>query len=274
METATGVKITDKLIYEDLETLLNLARGEKDEQTTSLMLLEKEHGDLLIKMKEIQLDIEQFRTLILQKTRNINETKLKIKNRQQINDHLQDHTSKRINKLSSNTQDIQMLLVDYKSIVNEIQNLLKLIFHSQTQIETHHKSTLIYQTKLEKYKQDLILVIRNRTDYDEQILNLEKIIHQQNQNFKQLKSQQMQTVENRQQLYQSVYNLENKRNLLLNNQQQLLDMIKQATLKRNLLEKEILHSNHAIQALQYPYRKLINDRSKQQNITKHLQKTS
>ncbi|CAF3267774.1 unnamed protein product, partial [Rotaria sp. Silwood2] len=88
LETAIGITITDKLINEDLEQLLNLTQIEKDEQTKCLTLLEKEHGDLLIKMKEIQLSLEHFRTSILQTTQNINEIKLQIYNQQVMFEHL------------------------------------------------------------------------------------------------------------------------------------------------------------------------------------------
>jgi chromosome segregation ATPase len=273
-ETATGATITQELIYEDFQKLLNLAQIEKDEQTTSLILLEKEHGDLLIKMKEIQISLEQFRTTILHITQNTNEIKFKIQNQQQINDRNQEQSARRINHLIFNIKDVQTLLSDYKSLINEIHYLLKLIFHLQTQIEIHHKSILIYQTKLEKYKQDLTLAIINRSNHENQILNLQKRIYQQNQNSQQLQNQQIQIKKNRQQLHQRIHILEAEKNQILNNQQQLLNTIKQTTMKNNLLEKEVLHSKHAVKDLQYSYRQLIKDHNKQQDITKNLHKTS
>jgi hypothetical protein len=45
-------------------------------------------------------------------------------------------------------------------------------------------------------------------------------------------------------------------------------------MKNNLLEKEVLHSKHAVKDLQYSYRQLIKDHNKQQDITKNLHKTS
>ncbi|CAF4336762.1 unnamed protein product, partial [Adineta steineri] len=136
-ETATGTTITQEIVYEDLQKLLNIVQIEKSEQTTTLSLLEKEHGDLLIKMNEIQLSLEQFRTKILQIIQNTTEMKLKIKNQQQTNDRLQEQSNKKLNQLFLNTKDIQTLLIDYKSVVNQIDYLLKLIFHTQTQIEIH-----------------------------------------------------------------------------------------------------------------------------------------
>ncbi|CAF3390588.1 unnamed protein product, partial [Rotaria sp. Silwood2] len=274
LETAIGITITDKLINEDLEKLLNLTQIEKDEQTKCLILLEKEHGDLLIKMKEIQLLLEHFRTSILQTTQNINEIKLQINNQQHTNDHIHEQSSKRINNLVINIKDVQTLLVDYKFLINEIHDLLKLIFHIQTQIEIHHKTIFNYQTNLEKYKQDLTLNIINRTTYENQILYLQKKIEQQHENFKYLKNQQIQIIKNRQELYQHIDILEIEKNQILNNQQHLIDIIKQSNIKKKLLEKEIFHSNHSIQKLQYSYRKLFKDHNKQQNITNNLQKTS
>ncbi|CAF4058825.1 unnamed protein product, partial [Rotaria sp. Silwood2] len=122
LETAIGITITDKLINEDLEKLLNLTQIEKDEQTKCLILLEKEHGDLLIKMKEIQLLLEHFPTSILQTTQNINEIKLQINNQQHTNDHIHEQSSKRINNLVINIKDVQTLLVDYKFLINEIHD--------------------------------------------------------------------------------------------------------------------------------------------------------
>ncbi|CAF4388597.1 unnamed protein product, partial [Rotaria sp. Silwood2] len=273
LETAIGITITDKLINEDLEQLLNLTQIEKDEQTKCLTLLEKEHGDLLIKMKEIQLSLEHFRTSILQTTQNINEIKLQINNQQHTNDHIHEQSSKRINNLVINIKDVQTLLVDYKFLINEIHDLLKLIFHIQTQIEIHHKTIFNYQTNLEKYKQDLTLNIINRTTYENQILYLQKKIEQQHENFKYLKNQQIQIIKNRQELYQHIDILEIEKNQILNNQQHLIDIIKQSNIKKKLLEKEIFHSNHSIQKLQYSYRKLFKDHNKQQNITNNLQKT-
>ncbi|CAF2062154.1 unnamed protein product [Rotaria magnacalcarata] len=273
-EAAAGVSATDKLINGNLEKILNSAQIEKDEQTTCLILLEKEHGDLLIKMKEIQLSVEHFRTTILEITKNTNETKLKVKKQQQINDHIHEQSSKRINHLTLNIKDVQILLVDYKFLINEIHDLVKLIFHIQTQIEIHNKTKFLQQTKLEKYKQDLSLKALNRTKYENQIYNLQKIIHQQNQNFQQLKSQQKQIIENRQELYKQIDSLEIDKNQIFTNQQQLVDTIKQSNLQRNLLDKEIFHKNHTIQNLQYSYRKLFKDYNKQQNITNHLQKAS
>ncbi|CAF5219634.1 unnamed protein product, partial [Rotaria magnacalcarata] len=151
-------------------------------------------------------------------------------------------------------------------------DLVKLIFHIQTQIEIHNKTKFLQQTKLEKYKQDLSLKALNRTKYENQIYNLQKIIHQQNQNFQQLKSQQKQIIENRQELYKQIDSLEIDKNQIFTNQQQLVDTIKQSNLQRNLLDKEIFHKNHTIQNLQYSYRKLFKDYNKQQNITNHLQK--
>ncbi|CAF4221212.1 unnamed protein product [Adineta steineri] len=273
-ETATGTTITQEIIYEDLQKLLNIVQIEKNEQTTTLSLLEKEHGELLIKMNEIQLSLEQFRTKILQIIQNTTEMKLKIKNQQQINDRLQEQSNKKLNQLFLNTKDIQTLLVDYKSIVNQIDYLLKLIFHTQTQIEIHHKTILIYQTKLEKYKQDLTLIIINRTNYENQILNLQKQIHQQNLHIKQFQRQQIQINQSRQQFYQHIHRFEKEKDDILLIQQQLLDKIKQTTIKNNLLEKEIFHSNHTIKNTQYSYRQLIKDHNKQQNINNNLNKTS
>ncbi|CAF3057182.1 unnamed protein product [Rotaria socialis] len=272
-EAAAGVSATDKLINGNLEKVLNSAQIEKDEQTTCLILLEKEHGDLLIKMKEIQLSVEHFRTTILEITKNTNETKLKIKKQQQINDHIHEQSSKRINHLTLNIEDVQILLVDYKFLINEIHDLVKLIFHIQTQIEIHNKTKFLQQTKLEKYKQDLSLKTLNRTKYENQIFNLQKTIHQQNQNFQQLKNQQKKIIENRQELYKQIDTLEIDKTQILTNQQQLIDTIKQSNLKTNLLDKEIFHKNHTIQNLQYSYRKLFKDCNKQQNITNHLQRT-
>jgi len=274
IETATGRTITQEIIYEDLEKLLDHSRIEKNEQTKNLILLENEHGDLLVKMKEIQLTLEDFRTKILQITKNTNEMKFQIQNQQKINDRIHQQTSNKINDLILNTKDIQTLLFDYKSLINEIQYLIKFIFHIQTQIELHHKSILIYQTKLEKYKQDLAFTIINRTNHENQISNLQKIINQQNQNFQQLENQQIKILQNRQQLHQHIHTLENEKTQILNHQQQLLETIKQTTIKNNLLEKEIFHSNHTIQNLNYSYRQLIQDQNKQQNITKNLHKTS
>ncbi|CAF4284565.1 unnamed protein product, partial [Adineta steineri] len=111
-ETATGTTITQEIIYEDLQKLLNIVQIEKSEQTTTLSLLEKEHGDLLIKMNEIQLSLEQFRTQILQIIQNTTEMKLKIKNQQQTNDRLQEQSNKKLNQLFLNTKDIQTFLID------------------------------------------------------------------------------------------------------------------------------------------------------------------
>ncbi|CAF1478249.1 unnamed protein product [Adineta steineri] len=272
-ETATGTTITQEIIYEDLQKLLNIVQMEKSEQTTTLSLLEKEHGDLLIKMNEIQLSLEQFRTKILQIIQNTTEMKLKIKNQQQTNDRLQEQSNKKLNQLFLNTKDIQTFLIDYKSVVNQIDYLLKLIFHTQTQIEIHHKTILIYQTKLEKYKQDLTLIIINRTNYENQILTLQKQIHQQNLHIKQFQRQQIQINQNRQQFYQCIHRFEKEKDDILLIQQQLLDKIKQTTIKNNLLEKEIFHSNHTIKTTQYSYRQLIKDHNKQQNINNNLNKT-
>jgi len=273
-EIVTDRTITKKIIYEDLEKLLDHFEIQKKEQTRNLILLEKEHADLLIKIKQIQLTIEDFRTKILEIIQNTNEMKLKIETQQKMNDHIHEQTSKKLNHLILNRKDIQILFLDYKSLVNEINDLLKFIFHIQTQIEIHHKSILIYQMKLEKYKQDLILIIINRTNHENKISNLQKIIHEQNQNLQQLKNQQKQILENRQQLHQHIHLLENDKIQILNHQQQLLETIKQTNLKNNLLEKEIFHSNNTIQNLNYSYRQLIKNQNKQQNITNNLHKTS
>jgi chromosome segregation ATPase len=239
-----------------------------------LFLLEKEHGDLLIQMKQIQLSIEHFRTYILQITQTINQTKFNIQTQQQINNQIHDQTSKRIHHLIHNTNDIQTLLYHYKSLTDESHYLVKLIFHIQTQIEIHHKSILIYQTKLDKYKQDLTLITINRTDYEHQISNLQKLIHQQNQTSKQLQTQQMQIIQNRQQLHQHIHLLETENKQILNNQQQLIDTIKQTNTKNKLSAKEIFHSNQLMKDLQYSYRQLIKDQNKQQEMTKNLHQTS
>ena len=240
----------------------------------NLFVLEKEHGDLLIKLKEIQLSLEHFRTLFLQITKNTNKFKFNIQNQQEINNQIHEQTSKKINQLILNTKDIRILLFDYKSLTNEIQYLSKFIFHIQTQIEIHHKSMLIYQTKSEKYKQDLTLSILNRTNYENQISNLQKIISQQNQYFQKLEIQKIQIIQNRQQLHQHIHTFETENNQILNHQQQLLQTIKQTNNKNNLLNKEIFHSNHRTKDLQCSYRQLIKDQNKQQEITKNLNKTS
>jgi len=95
--------------------------------------------------------------------------------------------------------------------------------------------------------------------------NLQKLIHQQNQNF-----QQKQILENR----QRIHILENNKTQILNHQQQLLERIKQTNLKNNLLEKQIFHSNNTFQNLNYSYRQLIKDQNKQQDKTNNLHKTS
>jgi hypothetical protein len=269
-ESVTNSPIIQEIIYEDFEKLLNHSQNEKAEQTRNLILLEKEHGDLLIKLKEIQLNLEDFRTKILQITQDTNNMKFQIQNQQQINNHIHEQTSKKLNQLLLNTKDIQ----DYKFLINEIHYLLKLIFQIQTQIEIHNKSILIYQTKLEKYKQDLITNIINRTNCENQIINLQKIIHQQNQNLKQLKTQQIQILQNRQQFHQHIYSLENKKTQIINHQQQLLNTIKQTIIKNNLLKKEIFHSNNTIQNFNYSYQQLIKHQNKQQDITNNLHKTS
>lgn len=233
----------------------------KDSEISNLILLEKEHGDLLIKMKEIQIDFEDFRRIFLQITQDVNQI---------MNNHIHRQTS----KIILNTKDIQLLIVDYQSIENEINYLIKFIFSIQTQIEIYHKSILIYQTKLEKYRQDLTTIIINRTNCQYQILNLQKIIQRQNQNLQNLKNQQIIILQNRQQLHQQLHNLENKKTQILNHQQELLDTIKQTAEKNNLLEKEIFYSNNMIQNFNYSYQKLIRNQNRQQNITNNLQKTS
>jgi uncharacterized protein (DUF3084 family) len=200
--------------------------------------------------------------------------KFQIENQQQINDRLYEQTSTKINQLIFNTKDIRLFLLDYKSLVHQIDHLLKLVFHIQTQFEIHHKSTLIYQLKLEKYKQDLTFHILNRTKCENQIFDLRKIIDQQNQTLKQLDNQQIQILQNRRQLHQQIHRLEHEKTQIINHQQQLLDSIKQRILKNQFLEKQIFQSNQISKNLNFSYRKLIHNQNKQQNITNQLHRTS
>ncbi|UJR15036.1 hypothetical protein I4U23_002009 [Adineta vaga] len=272
-ETVIGSTISQELIYEDSQKLFNRTQLENDEQLANLTLIEKEHSELLLKVKEIHLSLEQFRTTILHATQNINEMKMRIQTQQQINIHTHEQLNKRIHHLLSNTNDIQTLLIDYKSTMNEISHLLKLIFHVQTQIELYHKSMIDYQIKFEKYKQDLTLLTINRTNYETQLSNLQKRIEEQNHHLQRLEFQQKQIHNNRQQLHKQIHIREDERNQILNNQQQLLETIKRTTIKNHLLQKKIIHCKHDQKDTQYSYRQLINDHKKQQQYTNNLQKT-
>ena len=247
---------------------------ENDELTSKLTLLEKEHGDLLLQLKDTQLSLENFRTTILEMTRNINQTKVQIQTQQQPNDRLSEQTSTKINQLISDAKDIRLVLLDYKSLVQQINHLLKLIFHTQTEIEIHHKSILIYQMKFEKYKQDLTFSILHRTTCEDQIFDLRKIIDRQNQNLEQLNNQQTQVLQHRRQLHQQIDRLEQDKTRIITHQQQLLETIKQANQKNQFVEKQISQSNQISKNLNITYRKLIHDQNKQQDFTDQLHRTS
>lgn len=274
LETAVGFSATENFNKDDLEKFLHTAQIEKDERSTCLTLLEKEHGDLLVKMKEIQLSLEHFRTSILQITNTKREIRLKIKKQQKINEHMNDQSTKRLNSLLFNTKDVQLLLIDYKFLMNEMYDLVKLIYQMQNQIEIHHKKKLIYDTKLEKFKQDLTLNILNRTNYEYQVHNLQRILHKQNENFQQLENQQKQIIKNRQELHRQIDTLESEKIQVLNTQKQLIDMIKQSNVKNTLLTNEAFQINHNFQHLQHSYRKFIQDYKNQQNVKNNLQKSS
>lgn len=273
-ETITGLTISQELVYEDLQKLLNLTELEKDEQTANLTLIEKEHASLLLKMKEIQISLEQFRTDILQTTQDINETNVKVKTQQQINDYTHEQTTRRINALLVNAKDVQTLLIDYKFVSDEIQHLLKLIFQVQTYIEMHHKSIIVYQVKLNKYKQDLTFLMINRTKYESQISNLQQSIHQQHQQLEKLEFEQTQVVHHRQLLHDQIRILDNEKTQMSNNQQEILETIKRIMMKTRSLKTNLLHSKHDLKDLQYSYRQLTTDHRKQQELTHTLQKTS
>ncbi|CAF1135786.1 unnamed protein product [Adineta ricciae] len=272
-ETVTGLTISQELVYEDLQKLLNLTELEKDEQTANLTLIEKEHASLLLKMKEIQISLEQFRTDILQTTQDINETNTKVKTQQQIHDYTHEQSTRRINDLLANVKDVQTLLINYKSISEEIQHLLKLIFQVQTYIEMHHKSTIVYQVKLNKYKQDLTLLMISRTKYKNQISNLQQSIQQQDRQLKQLEFEQIQVMHHRQLLHDQIRIFDKEKTQMSNNQQEMLESIKRAMIKTRLLKTSIIHSKHDLKDLQYSYRQLTTDHRKQQELTHTLQKS-
>ncbi|CAF0967185.1 unnamed protein product [Adineta ricciae] len=272
-ETVTGLTISQELVYEDLQKLLNLTELEKDEQTANLTLIEKEHASLLLKVKEIQISLEQFRTDILQTTQDINETNTKVKTQQQINDYTHEQSTRRINDLLANVKDVQTLLINYKSISEEIQHILKLIFQVQTYIEMHHKSTIVYQVKLNKYKQDLTFLMISRTKYKSQLSNLLQSIQQQDQQLEQLEFEQIQVVQHRQLLHDQIRIIDKEKTQMSNNQQEILETIKQAMIKARLLKTSLIHSKHDLKDLQYSYRQLTTDHRKQQELTHTLQKS-
>lgn len=268
-----GATIADEILDEDVQKLLARTRTENEEQANLLASLEQEHGDLLLKMKEIQLTVERFRTTILQTTQHTRNLERQIKAEQQINDQAHERSSRRIQQLHANLHDVQTLLVDYKSTVHEVQELMKLIFHVQTELELHQKTTLNYQTKLAKYKQDLTRLLMNRAHCKSQIVDLERSLQQHYQHSQQIEQRQQAILQQREVLHERIHAYEKDKEAMLDTQSQLLATIHQTSLINENLETKALDSNRTLKDLQLAHRQLLKEHKSQQELTVRLHRT-
>lgn len=272
-ESATGSTLTQEVAYEDLQNLLHRETVENEEQRSTMNALEKQHADLLLKSQEIQISLEQFRTTILHLTQSITEIKHRIQSQHQSNTRTYEQTTTKLYQLAVQTKDLHAFLQHYKSLVIDIDQFLKLIFTNQTQIQIHQKSLLISQMKLEKYKQDFILAVLNRTTCEHQIADLRKLIEKQNVHLEQFQVDQIRILHHRTQLHQQINRLEQDKLHLINTQQQLLDQIKQTTIHNHRLDKQVFQSNQQSKHLNYSYRKSMHNQTKQHQITQQLHRT-
>ena len=273
-QSATGVTIGQQLIHEDLQLLVEQAQTTQTEQRSNLIRLEKQHAQFLIRMREIQLSLESVRTSILQQTQAMDEIKRQTSNAQQSNRRMQDESTKRINHLLSNVEDVQVFLLDYKSLLCQVEDLSKVISQTQTQLESHHQSIFVHQTKLDRYKQDLALAMIQQTDSHDRLVQIQKKIRAQTDSLRQLEDQQKQIRGHREEYLQRIEVLEQERDQIFKQQYALLDAIKQATNKKSHLDKEVVQSNRAMKTLQHSYRQLTKDQQRQQERTNYLQRSS
>ena len=272
-ESATGSTLTQEVAYEDLQNLLHRETLENEAQRSTMNSLEKQHADLLLKSQEIQLSLEQFRTTILHLTQSITQIKHRVQSQHQSNTRTYEETTTKLYQLAMQTKDLHTFLLHYKSLVIDIDQLLKLIFTNHTQIQIHQKSLLIHQMKLEKYKQDFTFAVLNRTTCENQIVDLRKLLEKQNANLQQFQFDQTRILYHRTQLHQQINRLEQDKLHLINTQQQLLEQIKQTTMKNHRLDKQVFQSNQQSTNLDYSYRKLMQNQIKQHEITHQLHRT-
>ena len=272
-ESAIGANLSEQLTYEQFATLIRLAQTSKDQQATNLSLMEREHGELLIKMKEIQVSLETFRTSILDIVQQTHAKKARVIREQQLHHHAHEQSVARVNQLLSNVDDVQVLLADYKSVLSEVHHLIKLIYQIQTQLELHHKSTLIYRRKLDRYKQDLALAVVHRAEYAVHRNSLQKTIRQQTDHLQELDQQQRRLLEQRQQFHQRIQLLDRETERIVNDQQNVFDAIKQARTRSNLLRNTLFQSNQSGKDQQYSLRQLMKTHRSQQDRVNYLDTT-
>ncbi|CAF1111292.1 unnamed protein product [Didymodactylos carnosus] len=273
LESMTGSKTTLKLTYDDLRLLINLAQSKKEEQNVTLHFLENEHGELLLKLKEIELSLENFRTLILKIKYDSSEMKRQIENDQIINNQIQEQAARTLTTIVLSTDDARSLLHDYKLVVNKMHSLMKLIYQTQNQIEVYHKSRLIFETQLEKYKHDTANAIVKRMDGEQMIINTQCLMMTQTTKLKQLELTENQLIKQRELLQGRIQLFENDKSCMLKEQQRLLDEIKQLTSKNQSLEENVERSTHQVKDVIRSYRQLLKDQTKQAEVTIHLTKT-
>ena len=272
-ESTAGSTITQEVVHEDLQTLLHREQLDNDEQRSTMNTFEKQHADLLLQSQEIQLALEDFRTTILHITQTITATKDRLQRQHQTNTRTFEQTTSQVYQLAVQTKDLHEFLLHYKSLVIEIDRLLKLTFSTQTQIEMHQKSLLIYQMKLEKYKQDLTLASVHRRNYQKEIIDLGKHLRHEDENLERFQIDQTRILRRRIQLHQQIDRFEQEKIHLLNTQQQLLEQIKQTTNQTQLTGKQIFQSNQLTKTLHYSVRKFLQNQSKQHEITQQFHRT-
>lgn len=262
-ESATGSTITQEMLYEDLQKSFEQSQFDQSQYQSNSILLEKEHGQLLLKVKDIQINLEQFRSSILQLTQTSTTLKARIQTQHELNNQCHEQTTTKTHQLNFNRKLIDDLLVDYQYLITKIHSIEKFIFHIQTEIQIHQKSILIYQTKYEKYKQDLLLLNLNRTKHEYEIENLTKFLFKQKQIFKQFENEEKQIQAYRQRFHQQIEHLEMKKLDTINRQQQLLDQIKQRSKENKFTEQHLFQSNRIHQNLLNSHRKLFQQQTKQ-----------
>ena len=241
-------------VHEDWTEVIVYAQKIGEEQRGYLKQLEERHGELLIYLKEIQLEFDLFRTKILEERAKIDRIEMSIHKEKDTHRQMEDQTMKRMNHLLNNIDEIYQLLIDYKSLLDQIDSLGKLIGQNQYQIESHHKSLLQSQTKLEKIKQDRSLILIEQIQCKDQCHQIEKIIERQMNELQQLEEQSKQMIDYRQTIDQQMKSLEQEQQKITNEQYHLLQSIKQAKIKRNSLKKDLAQSQHTIEQVKYFYR--------------------
>jgi chromosome segregation ATPase len=272
-QLGTGSNIDQQILHHDVQHLIIQAEKIICQQRTYFNRLENIHGELVVRMKEVQVSLELFRTRIIEQRTNLSNIHKYIDHEQQNNISSRVQSMKRIDHLLGNVNDVHRFLLDYRSIVHDVHQLIALISRLQNEIEIHQKSIDVNQIRFDRYRQDLsnIRMYRNTTQH--RIEHHRQLFDQHVKQLNILHEQQTRLVDKREQYHRQMIELEHQRVRIIDEQQALLDEILRTKTKKLSQEKQIIDCHRMLTTVRYAYRQDINDYRRHNDRNQHLHRT-